>query len=342
MTDPTLILTSNPDFSDLALAELKKAQPQAEVLGALAPGVWLVTAVSFYSLAQAWQHRPPIFVRHISPVYFKMERADFGDDVGEICERVCLQMVDWVDATLSLAVQTRLFADVSFKAAALNTAVAERLHENSKVALDVANPQQIISIVIGSEDIFSGISLAQQNLSSWAGGRHRFAREAGQISRAEFKLLETIEWFGIELPQAGQALDLGAAPGGWTRVLRQRGLQVTAVDPAKLHPTLQQDKHVQHLPITTETFLAQRPLLYDFIVNDMRLDAKRSARLMVDLAGCLKSRGQAVMTLKLPAKKRQAIIADSSKILSQAYVIKGARQLFHNRSEITLFLERTF
>lgn len=51
---------------------------------------------------------------------------------------------------------------------------------------------------------------------------------------AEFKLLEALEVFGIVLPSHGVALDLAAAPGGWTRVLRRAGEYVTAIDPGEL------------------------------------------------------------------------------------------------------------
>jgi hypothetical protein len=46
-------------------------------------------------------------------------------------------------------------------------------------------------------------------LSDWAGGVRRFAREEGQLSRSEFKLLEAFEVFDISVPQKGLALDLG-------------------------------------------------------------------------------------------------------------------------------------
>ena len=85
---------------------------------------------------------------------------------------------------------------------------------------------------------FIGLSLASHNISDWAGGVRRFRREKEQISRAEFKMLEAFEAFTSTCPPAASLLDLGAAPGGWTRVLRQKGQYVTAVDPAELHPRL--------------------------------------------------------------------------------------------------------
>ena len=44
------------------------------------------------------------------------------------------------------------------------------------------------------------------------------------------------------------------------------------------------------------------------------------------------------MTLKLPEEGRGPIIDYTFSILQAAYTIAGARQLFHNRSEITVYL----
>jgi len=47
------------------------------------------------------------------------------------------------------------------------------------------------------------------------------------------------------------------------------------------------------------------------------------------------------MTLKLPEQGRREIIDVAFEILRYAYEILGARQLFHNRSEITVYLKRS-
>jgi len=44
------------------------------------------------------------------------------------------------------------------------------------------------------------------------------------------------------------------------------------------------------------------------------------------------------MTLKLPEQNRRPIIDHAFKLLQEVYTIAGARQLFHNRSEITVYL----
>ena len=60
----------------------------------------------------------------------------------------------------------------------------------------------------------------------------------GPPSRAYLKLWEALTRFGRR-PVAGEiCLDLGASPGGWTRVLAKPGASVTAVDKAPLAPAV--------------------------------------------------------------------------------------------------------
>jgi len=50
----------------------------------------------------------------------------------------------------------------------------------------------------------------------------RLARGDERVSRSEFKLEEAIATFGLELPQGGKAVDLGASPAGavWRVLLK--------------------------------------------------------------------------------------------------------------------------
>lgn len=319
------VITADPDFVTLALAEWQAAAPGSQPPAELAPGVYLVSSAgSFWSLAEKWQTEAPIFIRHVLPVQVKVVLAGTAADLDKLRQTV----------------QSEL-AGLPYKPFDANNALAELLQQHG-APLDVKAPQQILSLVVaplaGILHAFLGLSPAATNLSDWAGGVRRFARDNEQISRSEFKLLEALELFGITLPARGRALDLGAAPGGWTRVLRLQEQYVTAVDPGQLHPRLATDNSVRHLKLTAEAYLQQGPDQYDVIVNDMRLDGRDSARLMVGYAPFLYRNGIAVMTLKLPENGRHAVIDHACNILRQAYTIAGARQLFHNRSEITLYL----
>jgi len=359
---PTLILTADPDFLDLALAELQQAAPTAQTTP-LAEGVLLVaTEQSFFDLAEAWRQAPPIFVRHICPV---QEIAPLRNKLNTVLAILRQQVTDMllplVDPELPFSVQSRVLADLPYKPFDLNTPLAEVI-SSSGAPLDVRAPIQILSVVCANADhareplgralrhtlrlhsgqahhaAYLGLSLAVHNLSNWAGGMRRFAREPEQVSRAEFKLLEALEIFGITLPSRGVALDLGASPGGWTRVLRRYDQYVTAVDPGDLDPRVAADRGVRHKRMTAEHYLADEPDQFDLIVNDMRMDARDSARLMVAYAKQLYRHGLVIMTLKLPEENRRPILDHALTILQQVYTLVGARQLFHNRSEITVYL----
>jgi 23S rRNA (cytidine2498-2'-O)-methyltransferase len=103
-------------------------------------------------------------------------------------------------------VQSRVLGQQPYKAFDLNQTLAQTITAVTQASLDVRRPLQILSVVVGPEQGYLGLSLAAHNLSDWAGGRRRFARDEQQISRAEFKLLEAIETFAIALPPRGVAL----------------------------------------------------------------------------------------------------------------------------------------
>ncbi len=342
----TFIATFDPDFTEQALAEIMVLQADVAIM-MLASGVARVQGVQFSDISRVWIAQPPIFVRHVAPVAIESALSGTQYDVTLLQEELQAHLIGLIDPALSFSVQTRVLAAVGYKPYDFNSALAGAVVDIAAAPLDVRNPQQIVSVTIAErpdyDDAlygFSGVSMAVQNLSNWTGGMRRFAREHGQISRSEFKLLEALELFRIELPPHGVALDLGAAPGGWTRVLRARRQYVTAVDPGDLDPRLGDDSGVRHLRMTAEAYLKSDPDRYDVIVNDMRMGAHDSALQMVAYAVCLQDDGVAIMTIKLPKLDRRSILDDALEILASNYVLIGVRQLFHNRSEVTVALRR--
>lgn len=338
-----LILTADPDFLALALDELAAADSRVDILQEIAPGIVLAAGSrSFAELVAAWQDAPPIFVRHICPVQASVPLTGSPDDLAVMGQVASGELAVMLEPALAFSVQTRVLGNLPYKPFDVNNTIAPLLAEISGAPLDVRNPVQVVSVVcVGAAHggvAYLGVSAADHNLSDWAGGMRRFGREEDQVSRSEFKLLEAIEVFNLALSPRGVALDLGAAPGGWTRILRRHGQYVTAVDPGELDPRLADDRGIRHKRMTAEAYLASGPDQFDIIVNDMRMDAKDSARLMVAYARQLYPHGWALMTVKLAEKKRRTTLDQAFAILQEAYAIAGARQLFHNRSEITIYL----
>lgn len=339
---PQAILTCDPDSVDLARHELKEAAPNAHIEEILSPGVLLVElGDSYWEFAEKWHQQPPIFVRHLCPTQVTVPLHSTPQDLDDLLQAVAVEFNELIDPELSFSVQTRILTkDYPLKPFDVNTALANLIHESTDAPLDVRKPMQILSVVVAQNPpiAYLGLSPTILNISDWAGGMRRFMHEDEQISRAEFKLLEALEVFKIELPVRGLALDLGAAPGGWTRILRQKGQYVTAIDPARLDIRLKGDDGIRYLRMTAQAYLKDEPDFYDLIVNDMRMDARDSARIMVSYATFLYPHGAGLMTLKLPEEDRQPVLKQTFDILRKAYIIAGARQLFHNRSEITVYV----
>ncbi|HVE93161.1 MAG TPA: SAM-dependent methyltransferase, partial [Actinomycetota bacterium] len=248
---------------------------------------------------------------------------------------------------LPFSVQHRVLPMLAYRPYEIQVALQDEVQEQVGLPVSVRDPQQVLSVVVsdagGALEAHLGVSRTDHNLSAWPGGMRRFAREPDQVSRSEFKLLEALEAFGVTLDDAHHALDLGASPGGWTRILTGRGLRVVAVDPADLHPSVESHPLVTHLRATAGDAFSRRDLpVFDLVANDLRMEARHSAKLTVRAAGLLKpGAGTAIMTLKLPAKRPLRVLDDAMSILSARYRIRGARHLFHNRHEVTAHLSLT-
>lgn len=337
------VVTGAPESWELALEDVRTLDPDVRLEAVLAPGVLVVRSrLAADRLAHGLRSRGA-FVRHFFPVLRVVPGLHGEEATGRLAAAALGIAPDHLSGAASFSVQTRVLADGGPGNFAVNEAVSDALRA-AGYELDVRRPDQVVSIVVTGTVAYLGISPTAQNLSDWAGGMRRFAREAGRISRAEFKLLEAMEVFRVVPPEAGWALDLGAAPGGWTRVLRSRGLRVVAVDPARLDGRLAEDRGVRHVRSTAETYLAKRgkedPAAFDWIVNDMRVDAAVSARLMVEATPLLKPGGIGMMTVKLKAKRQRQQVRAALGVLSGAYRVDGARKLFHNRSEVTVCVRR--
>jgi 23S rRNA (cytidine2498-2'-O)-methyltransferase len=206
----------------------------------------------------------------------------------------------------------------------------------SAYTLDTRWPEWVLSI-IADEEVDIGFAPVALHLSPWAGGARHFAHDGDAMSRAEYKLVEACEVFGLEPAGPARAVDLGAAPGGWTRHLAQRGLEVTAVDPAQLDPRVMALPNVRHARMRAENFVTQQPpASIDWLVNDMRIDAFEAAQLLVGMRSLLAPNGVLVTTLKLPRNRAVEAMRRALGELASAFRIDGVKQLFHNRSEVTV------
>lgn len=334
------IFTAQQKAGEIALNEINKNIPETQFVKWLQSGMAIIKAdKSFKDISKLFKKNKIVFVRHINPINSRVELNKDDQDIEKIKD--CLkELEDHLDKGKTFSIQTRIFngKEYSYKGFDINEAISSQLAD-SGYKIDIKSPEQIISIIIDENNCYIGISDAEDNLSNWSGGERRFAFAKNQISRAEFKLLEVIELAEIDFSQYNNALDLGAAPGGWTKVLLDNGLKVEAVDPAELDKEIANNPNVYHFKGLAQEYLTEEKK-FDVIVNDMRMDVFESIGLMEIASEYLSENGVAIMTLKLPTKKVQNITNRALERLEQSYKIYFARQLFHNRSEVTVVLKK--
>ncbi len=326
------LVTARPESWELALEDIRAVDAGARLGEAVAPGLFVVVSRRDpEALAEVLRRDGP-FVRHLFPIHQRVAGPCQATGVAAAaCDAAAA-----LDVGRPVAVQVRALIPgvVGEVRAAVTRALAER-----GVVPVAGEASQVLSVVVSAQASWVGASPAAHNLSSTAGGVVGFSDAAALVSRAAGKLLEAFQVFGLPRPTAGRALDLGAAPGGWTRVLLDRGLAVVAVDPGALDGRLAGHPRLTHWRETVQTYTARPPDgSFSLIVNDMRLGAAESARLMCSLADRLDDGGWGVITLKLHETRRRRQMRTALDALGPGFRVIGCRQLYHNRSEVTVAL----
>jgi len=169
-------------------------------------------------------------------------------------------------------------------------------------------------------------------------------------SRSTMKLAEAIEVFMDRseqsrlMRQGMTAVDLGAAPGGWTWQLVKRGIRVTAVDNGPMKGALINHPLVQHLKQDGFKYAPRKAV--DWLVCDMVDKPSKVAELIGAwfAAGWCK---HVIFNLKLPMKQRLAALDSALGGICKRLDDEGinyrmmAKQLYHDREEVTVFLTKT-
>ncbi|MCX7563365.1 23S rRNA (cytidine(2498)-2'-O)-methyltransferase RlmM [Xanthomonadaceae bacterium XH05] len=179
----------------------------------------------------------------------------------------------------------------------------------------------------------------------WPQGIPRLRVPKDAPSRSAQKLEEALESLMGEEERAQwlkpgmSAVDLGAAPGGWSFILARRNIHVTAIDNGPLSESVLGTGLVRHLRADGFTWSPPQPV--DWMVCDMVEQPRRVAARMADwfVHGWCR---RAIFNLKLPMKKRYAeVVANLSDFHNRCEnagvpVQTRARQLYHDREEITV------
>jgi len=240
---------------------------------------------------------------------------------------------------------------------------------------DLNNPELIIYCLLLRNTIILGRSASGSNRIVLDPFRQANKEKEDFVNRAEYKLKEAVEAFSIDLSMHKMALDIGAAPGGWSHYLLQHGVKVVALDNALLDYKKFIGKKV--LVITNEkeklgldkianasikefgeeieigaydlTHIKTNVLdeqiarllnklgKFDMLTIDTNTAPLESASIANRLAGFLTNNAVLVMTIKLISKEFSKHISEAVALLSKNYVSIKIKKLPHNRQEVTLF-----
>ena len=225
----------------------------------------------------------------------------------------------------------------------LNNALIAAMKRES--LLDAHSPSRLhVCLIDAQTALIAEADIA--TASSWPGGIPRLRFPSAAPSRSTLKLEEALltllaadereRW----LKPGMSAVDLGAAPGGWTWQLVRRSISVIAVDNGPMDQGLLDSGLVTHLRADGFRYQPQNPV--DWMVCDMVEQPRKVAARMAEwLAGgwCR----FAIFNLKLPMKKRYDEVCLCRALVQETVAAAGkriewrARQLYHDREEITVF-----
>lgn len=329
------ICTANHGFAPYAQEELFRLFGAVKSTQLLPGEVFIATLqVEPEEVSRALLQNLPIFLRHIQPIQFQ----DEGDmpALQRLAEYLSQQSeLEGKKVALHLRKSGDYFWQES--AGELREWLQDQL-QALNAEFTVQDPDWVISVYADGGALYAGVSLPEDNLSSWNGGAIRFRKDDGQISRAKFKLMEAEKEFDIPFSSFRNAVDIGASPGGWTSFLLEHGMKVTAVDPALMHESLRNYPGLKVLRKNAGEVKFKNNE-FDLLVCDMSWSPKLMAKLVTGLLYSLAPGGTAIVTVKLMHKKPLAMIKEIVAMFEEERMqIQRAKQLVHNRDEITLYM----
>ena len=198
--------------------------------------------------------------------------------------------------------------------------------------------------MLDGEAAYLGVSYAVCR-SEFPMGIRRLRFPAAGPSRSTLKLEEAFLQFVPErnreddLTEGMTAVDLGAAPGGWTYQFVKKGIHVIAIDNGPMQKELMSTGLVEHEK--ADGFKYEPPYTVDWLVCDMVERPIKVAELMAKWLASGWTR-RAIFNLKLPMKKRYQEVTLCLQTMegllrkagvSYQYQVK---HLYHDREEVTV------
>ena len=222
--------------------------------------------------------------------------------------------------------------------------------------IDLMNPEILAYCVLMDGVCYSGCVKLSEHAHGFI-DPFRYNKEKA-VSRAEFKIIEAFREFGLAPP--GVAIDMGAAPGGWSLFLARNGASVIAIDSGELEygkilkagvkvrkmalgkvPIKSGDikpKSIIHMKCRLEKAASMlKNIKVDFVGDDINVGGIESSRAVIGYSRFMKKNAVLIMTVKCMHRSVGRYMKEVESILRPKFRIVRWKVLPHNRQEITLF-----
>lgn len=336
------LITYYTEYRKNAIAEVKKVDENATAQQLMLTTTIITTELEPTEFIERLKKSSPIFIRHIFPIQCEITLSyDKSADLKMILNNV--RTICNLKSKDNFSVQARMTEGTGvYNAKDIEIYLGEYYEEQGCIAIFsddtlIDYDIHVISVAVKDRTCYIGYSMAEDNLSFQCNEYRVLGKVPTQICRAENKLKEAICKFHVELHGEGNALDVGAAPGGWTKVLADYGYEVSAVDPGKLDQRLNTYKNITHYKAHVEDLEFDKP--FNLVTCDMNVDPLQTAKFMCKIHNNLAEDGYSIITLKLPFRDEEERIQKSLNILKDDYNIIAVKNLTHNRREVTVFMQ---
>jgi len=285
--------------------------------------------------------RDLIFSRQLLRILGRVENMARSDRLASLMPVIERSSLRWCDAWIE-APDSDAGRELAALCRALNAALITALKR--KRLLDAESTMRL-HVCLTAPDAAIVACADVGSSAPWPNGIPRLKFPRGAPSRSTLKLEEALlvlldanereKW----LKPGMTAVDLGAAPGGWTWQLARRSIRTIAIDNGPLDAALIESGLVDHRRVDGFAFQPQRAV--DWMVCDMVEQPRRVAELVARWLARRWCR-RAIFNLKLPMKKRYDEVELCFSILREAAgtkpgsLVLRAKQLYHDREEITV------
>ncbi len=191
-------------------------------------------------------------------------------------------------------------------------------------------------VLVQPQEWWVGYHRARSVPSQWPGGMIHLELPPNAVSRAWLKMEEALRWSQLPMSAGARCAEVGSAPGGASQALLGRGLVVTGIDPAEMHPAVLEHPNFTHIrrraaQVRRRQFRKIRWLTADVnVAPDYTCDVVEAIVTHPEV----NVRGMLLMLKLFDQKHAESMPEYVGRVRSWGYNVAQARQLRYNRQEV--------